>query len=84
MSEQRPVGLDSGKAMAIDAALADDRCGMKCPMSPAARLEYIEDLYAPRDEDGVRQPGAGIISLDDYRKLLATPYAPSEPHRDSP
>lgn len=41
--------------------------------TPAARFEYLCDLYAPRDEDGVRQPDAGIIDKDMFMRLLEAP-----------
>ncbi len=45
--------------------------------SPAVRLEQLWDLYAPKDEDGVRHPEYGVISKDDFMKLLELPADPT-------
>lgn len=41
--------------------------------SAAARIEQVMDLYAPKDEDGIRHPEDGLISEEDARKLLDFP-----------
>jgi hypothetical protein len=39
------------------------------PPSPAVQFEMLLDLYAPRDEDGERQPGAGFLSRKQFMHL---------------
>lgn len=46
------------------------------PTTPAGRMECMLDLYAPKDEDGIRQPGDGMISLAEFERLMS--YAGSD------
>jgi hypothetical protein len=34
------------------------------------RFLVAMELYAPEDEDGVRQPGEGLITLEDARRMM--------------
>ena len=38
--------------------------------TPAGKLQIIQELYAPPDENGEPQPGHGLITLEDARRLL--------------
>ncbi len=45
----------------------------RLPNTMAGRYELLLDLYAPHDEDGIRRPGTGMISLEDFNALLCAP-----------
>jgi hypothetical protein len=55
-------GLTSGAAMRTQ---YDRRC-----MGAAATLDMLTDMYAPLDEDGARHPEAGMITKDEFFRLL--------------
>ncbi len=44
--------------------------GRRLPTTLAGRFDMLMNLFAPMDEDGVRQPEAGLISEDQFRALL--------------
>jgi len=64
--------------MTTDNSKAERMADALLPSSPGARFELLVDLYAPRDEDGVRQPEHGIITREDALQLLGGPDATEE------
>lgn len=42
-------------------------------VSLAARIEFVMDLCAPRDENSVRRPENGLIDAETARRILDRP-----------